>query len=202
MSVTGTGGGGSSFNPLSLISGVSGLLTALFPDTTKTSGQTNSSGTTSGTTSATSTPQMSTLQQMLSNMFGAQAMNASQNVPGVVQATKTAGEQAIGQTETAAQNNVSNTLAARGLAYSPYAGTAMAAPSIAAAGEQSSLLQSLPLLQSSLQNTDIQQLMSAMGATGPVGTSATGKTTGTTSATGTTSGTQTQQGILGSLFNL
>jgi len=187
-----------------IISGISGLLTALFPDTTttNTTGSSSTSGNVSGTTTGSSTPTMSTLQQMLSQMFGAGAMNEFQNIPGVVNSTKVAGENSIASGESQAQNSISNTLAARGLAYSPYAGTAMAQPAIAAEGQQSQLAESLPLLNYSLTQSGLGGLESAMGATGPLGTSTTGSsnvnTTGQTSTQ--QQSTQTVQGILGSLF--
>ena len=183
---------------------IAGLLTALFPDTTtgSSSGSSSTSGNVSGTTSGSSTPQLSTLQQMLQQMFGSGAMNQFQNIPGVVQATKTAGENSIASNETAAQNTIGNTLAARGLAYSPYAGTALAQPAISAAAQQNQLQTSLPLLNYSLTNSGLQGLESAEGATGPEGTSTTGtsnvNTTGNTNTQQQTS--QTVQGILGSLF--
>lgn len=185
----------------SLVAGISGLLTALFPDTTTQSGTTNSSGAQSGSSSSSSTPTMSSLQQMLSQMFGSAAMNQyTQGSPGVVQATKQQGLQAIGQTEQAATTNVSNSLAARGLGYSPYASTALAQPAIAAAGQQSSLLSSLPMLQNSLNLQNIGALEGAEGATGPEGTTSNAISNLTTSSTGSTTGKTQNQGILGSLF--
>ncbi len=187
----------------SIISGIAGLLTALFPDTTtgNSSGNTNTSGSTSGNVSGSSTPTMSTLQQMLSQMFGAGAEDQFQNIPSVVNATKVAGEQSIGSNETAAQNNISNTLAARGLAYSPYAGTAMAQPAISAASQQNQLAESLPLLSYSLTNSGLGGLESAMSATGPLGTSTTGSSNTSSTGQSTTNQKtiQTNQGIFGSL---
>ena len=195
-----SGGGGLTS---SMLSGIAGLAAALFPDTTTTnsSGNTNTSGSTSGNMSGSSTPTMSTLQQMLSQMFGAGAMNQFSNIPGVVNATKVAGEQSIGANESAAQNSISNTLAARGLAYSPYAGTAMAQPAISAAAQQNQLAASLPLLNYSLTQSGLGGLESAMSATGPLGTSTTGSTNTSSTGQSTTNQntTQTNQGIFGSL---
>lgn len=183
-----------------LITGISGLLTSLFPDVTNTSGTQKTAGTTSGTSSSSTTPQMSTLQSMLSNMFGAGAMNNFENIPNIVNAEKIGGLQNINAGETAADTSVGNTLAARGLAYSPYAGTAMAQPAIAAQAQKSNLLTSLPLLAQSLTQSDLAQLMAAMGATGPLGSTTSGTSNLSTTGSTNTTGKTVNQGIFGSLF--
>lgn len=176
---------------------------SLLSNTSNTTTSGSTTGTQTGNTSSVTGQNMSALQQMLSNMFGAGAMNNFQNIPNIVNAEKIGGLQNINAGETAADTSVSNTLAARGLAYSPYAGTAMAQPAIAAQRQKSNLLTSLPLLFQSLSQSDLAQLMAAMGATGSVGSTNMGNsslsTSGTTSGT---SNTSTTPSILSDLTGL
>ena len=133
----------------------------------------NNSGTSSSQTQnyGTTSPNLSPLQSMLSNMFGGQAAALSQQDPNLTGYTAQ-GLQNINQSTNAASKNVSNQLASRGLSFSPYAATAMAQPQIAAAGQQSNFLSSIPLLQRSLQQQNIAGLESAFSAL-PTGTTST-----------------------------
>ncbi len=129
-------------------------------DTTNTGTSTGTSTASTGSTGTTG-QNMSSLQQMLSQMFGAGAMNQFQDIPGLVKAETTQGLQNINAGETAANTDVSNTLAARGLAFSPYAGTAMAQPAMQAQSQKSQLMTQMPLLANSLKSQDLSQLMNA-----------------------------------------
>lgn len=175
---------------LPLISGLAGLFGGDSTKKTTTDQTASQTGTASGNTSSSNTPQLSDLQSLLANITGSAAIDQYKSGPSTIQATKIAGEQSIDANEQAAQKSVSNTLAARGLAYSPYAGTALAQPVLNAANQQSQLAESLPILSQQLNNQNISTLEGAFSATGPVGSTSTGSTSGTTSQNSSQQGTQ------------
>jgi hypothetical protein len=171
------------------LSGLAGLLGGGQQSSTSTSGTQNTTGTTSqnGQTSSSSTPNLTAIQQALLNQFSGSAEQMANSETNLNPYTAS-GLQTINQQGNANQQNISNTLAAKGLQYSPAAGNAYTQNAINQGNQQSSFLNTIPLLQRQIQQQNISQLEGAFSAQ-PTATSS----TGTTSQTGTTgSNTQSQ----------
>ena len=177
-----------SFNPLSallpILMGGAGYLGST--GTTNTTGSQTTSGTTSGTSSGSTSPVLSAEQQMISNAYGNALMN--QYNQGVNLAPyQAAGDQSINQQGNANAANIANSLASRGLSYSPAAGTAITQNRLNTVNQENQFNESIPLLQQQINQGNIQQMISGFSAL-PTGSTTTGTTSGTTS-----SNTQSQQ---------
>ena len=211
-----------------LISGAIGGLAGLFgggnQQKTKTSGTitNNQSGTATGTSSLTGTNtgtssnqithNLSPFQKQLASLFTGGATNLY-NQAADMSGYRTAGLQQINQGSDLANQVIKNTLASKGLAYSPLATSAETQNQLSRIGQGNQFLSGIPLLQRQLQEQSLGDLMKAF-STLPTDVSQTGTTTGTTNQTGSTTmnttqqGTQTQQGTnlisgnpLGGLFS-
>lgn len=178
-----------------LMSGLAGLFGGGTQQTTNTSGtstqnqQYNNSGST--------TPNLNPLQQQLAKMFSQGTMQNYMNGTNLSPYT-TQGMQQIGQQGAMNQQTISNSLAARGLSYSPAAGNMLGANLMNTGNQQNQFLQGIPLLQHQLQQGNLQQMMTAFG-TQPYGVNTTGQ--GTSTGQTAYNGTQQVQGNpLGGLF--
>lgn len=166
-----------------LIGGIAGLFGGGPQQKTQTSGTITNSGSSSNTN--TSTPNFSPLQQALISQFtrGASDLyDQSADLSGYAgQGLKT-----INSGAQLSNNILRNTLASRGMSYSPAAGTALTQDELNRQNQGSSFLSSLPLLQRQLQSQSLNQLMQAFGAI-PTGSTSTGNSQ--------SNSTQTQQGM-------
>jgi hypothetical protein len=188
---------------LPIVSGLSGLLGGGSTKQTNTNSSFNNQQSASGTSSGSTTPNLSPLQQQLSNLFGGQAANMASNTENLLNGYTAGGLQNINQAGQAQTGVLNNVLASRGLANSPDAATANTMNTENQLNQSQQLLSSIPLLQRQLQEQNIAQLQGAFSAL-PTGVS----TTGSTSSTGQSSGTGTQQttqstpgGLLAGLFS-
>jgi hypothetical protein len=176
-----------------ILSGVSGLA-GLFGGKKQQTTTNNSSA--SGTSSSQGTSynnfDPSSLQNLLSNTFGYDALNNFSNgsTDSLINSIKTQGLQGINQQQGIAQKLASNTLASRGLAYSPYAAGALQQPQTAALGQQTQLLNSLPILRQQLNTQNLSNLEQAY-KTIPINTSSGSSTNTQQQQSGTSTGVGT-----------
>lgn len=184
---------------LSGITGLAGLFGGGQQQKTTTQGTTSQTGTSN--TNNTTTPNLSPIQQQLVNMFTQGAQNLYNQGPTDLSGYTAGGLQQINNSSNIANKTLSNTLAARGLSYSPAAANALTANESNRVNQSASFLQQIPLLQRQLQQQNIQGLTSAFQAL-PTAVTSTGS--GTTNTTGTTNQTQTVNGnpIAGGLSGL
>lgn len=185
----------------SILGGLGGLFAGLGTSTTNTTGSSNSTQNQNGTSSGSTTPNLSTLQQMLSNLFGEGEINQYNTNTNLTPYTNQGLEQ-INQGANSANDNISNILAARGQTFSPTASVPLVQNQLNRENQQSSFLSQIPLLQKQLQQGNLQQLMSGFSAL-PTGVS----TAGQTSQSGTSNTNSQQQvtkpgSILGGLAGL
>lgn len=185
-----------------LIGGLAGLFGGGQQQKTQTSGTIKNDqsgtfsqgGTSASTSTGTTTPNLTPLQQALISQFskGASDLFSSSTNLNPYAAS---GLQTINQGGDIANKVLQNSLAARGLSYSPAAANATTQNQLGTISQGSTFLNSLPLLQRQLQSGALSQLMQAFQVQ-PVGSTTTGTQQGTTQQSGTTSqtGTQTQQG--------
>lgn len=194
----------------SLIPAAIGGLAGLFGGGNQQKTQTNGTITTNGTSSGTSTlnnnqtttgtnqvtHQLSPFQQQLAKLFTqgtADQYNKASDLSGYTQS----GLQQINRGSDLANQAIQNTLAARGLSWSPAAANATVQQQQNRVGQQEQFLQQIPLLQRQLQQQALSQVMQGFSAL-PTDTSttATGSTTGSQTGTTeqTTNSTQNQQG--------
>lgn len=171
---------------LPIISGLAGLFGG---QSTKQS-TTNSTNTQSqnGQNSSSTTPNLSPLQQQLSNMFGGQAQNLANSDTDLSGYTNS-GLKGINTSSNMASKTIANNLASRGLSFSPAAATQQTANENNRLNQSQQFLSQIPLLQRQIQQQNIQGLEGAFSAL-PTGVSS----TGTSSATGTSSGNSTTVG--------
>lgn len=152
-----------------------------------TTGQTGTTtGTTSGTQTSTNVHNLSPLQQQLADTFTKGALDLNSSAADL-SGYKNAGLQGINEASDAQNMVLRNTLAARGLSFSPAAANAETMGVQNRLNQQSQFLQGLPLLQRQLQQQSQQGLISAFGAL-PIDSTQTGQTSGTTSGTTNLSG--------------
>ena len=166
-----------------ILTGISGLA-GLFGGGTQQTQKVNN--TTTSNNQSSTTPNLSPIQQALINQFSNQAENLA-NQGTNLQPYEASGLQQIGSTEQSNQANISNTLAAKGLQYSPAAGNAYTQNVINAGNQQSQFLNQIPLLQRQIQQQNIAGLESAFQVQ-PTATSSTQSGTSNTQGTQTTSG--------------
>lgn len=146
-----------------LISGLAGLFGGGQQQKQATSQTSSGTQTTSGSTSASTTPELSTEQQQLANTFGEGLINQyNQGID--LTPYKAQGLQDIQSSSAAAKKATDNQIAARGLSFSPAAATADTAQNINSGNQQSSFLNSLPLLQRQLTQQNLGQLISGFQA--------------------------------------
>lgn len=186
------------------ISAIAGLFGGK-PKPTTTTTNSNSNTTSNQSGSSTTTPQLSDLQQLLSNTAGYGALNKynGNSSQSLIDSIKTAGLQSINNGSQNQQKITSNILASRGLAYSPYAAGALQNPESQRIGQQSQLLQQLPALKQQFDDSNFNNLLSAFKAL-PTGSQTIGNSSGSSSTTGsqTTVGTPPDQSIPGLLSGL
>lgn len=180
-------GGGFSMasGTLPIISGLAGLFAGNSSKNTntQTQGTVNQTGTSSGTT----TPNLSPLQQQLANLFTSQSMNQANKDPNLT-GYEAGGLQTINANSNLQNQVLQNSLASRGLSFSPAAATAQTQQTINQGNQQSQFIQQIPLLARQLQQQNNAQLQSNFSAL-PTGVS----TTGNTTQDQTTDATQKQQ---------
>jgi hypothetical protein len=189
----------------SLIPGLAGLFGGGQQQKVQTSGTISNQGTGSfqqgGTTSSTgastqtgtTTPNLSPLQQALVQQFSKGASdlyNQSTNLNPYA----AAGLQNINAGGDIANKVLQNSLAARGLSYSPAAANATTQQQLSTIGQGSQFLNSLPLLQRQLQQQSLGQLMQAFQVQ-PIGSTTTGAGTQTQQGTTQQSGSETQNNV-------
>ena len=177
-----------------LIGGLAGLFGGGQQQKTQTSGTITNSGTQNfsqgGTSSSTSTPNLSPIQKALIGQFSSGASNLY-NSSTNLNPYAASGLEQINQSGDLAQKALQNSLAARGLSYSPAAANATTLGTLNTANQGAQFLNSLPLLQRQLQQGALSQLMQAFQVQ-PTGSTQTGTTQQT--GTATSNNTQTQQG--------
>lgn len=171
---------------LPAISGLAGLFGGGTQQKQATSQTTSGTQTQSGNTNSSTNPNLSPIQQQLANLFSSGATNLY-NQGTDLTGYKQAGLQTINQNSDITNKAISNMLAARGQSFSPAAANPLISARINQGNQQTQFLQSLPLLQRSLQQQNLGGLLSAFSAM-PVGQSSTGSTNGTTTTSGTTTG--------------
>lgn len=178
---------------LPIISGLAGLFGGGSQKQTTQSTQQQQSGSQQGFTSGTSStnPNLSPLQTMLENLFGSKAAALAEN-PIDLSGYEASGIKNINDSTDAASKNIANILASRGLSFSPYAGSSLAQPQIAAAGQQSQFINSLPLLMRQLQMGDISSLEDAFKSM-PFGQTST--SSGTSDINTNMTGSSTSKGV-------
>lgn len=177
-----------------IIGGLAGLFGGGTQKNTKTSGTiTNNTSNTQNTTQSgtnTNTPNLSPYQTSLANLFTkglADQYNNDTNLTGYTQG----GLQTINNEANLNDKILNNTLAARGLSFSPVAATSEEQANLSRLGQGSSFLSQIPLLQRQLKSQALGQAIQGFSAL-PTGSTQTSNTSGTT--TGTSTGTQTQNG--------
>lgn len=158
-----------------IVSGLAGLFAG--NATKNTSGTTSGTVSQSGTTSNTITPNLSPLQQQLANLFTSQTANMANNDTNL-EGYKSAGLQTINQSGNAASTALKNSLASRGLSFSPAAANAETQNTLNTINQGQQFLNQIPLLQRQLQQQNIQGEESAFGAL-PTGVTSSGSNSGT-----------------------
>jgi hypothetical protein len=176
---------------LPIISGLAGLFGGNSTKTTNTNSSFNNASNTN--TSGSTTPNLSPLQQSLSNMFGGQSETMANNTGNLLNGYTASGLQNINQAGQAQTSVLNNVLASRGLANSPDAATANTMNTENQLNQSQQLLSSIPLLQRQLQQQNIAQLQGAFSAL-PTGVSTTGTSASTNSGTGQQQQTTTTPG--------
>lgn len=181
---------------LPIISGLAGLFGGGKQQTTNTNTTTNQQNQTgfNNAQNSSTTPNLNPLQQNLVGNFTAAANKNLSNATNLTPYTEAGLGQISGQGSLNTQA-ISNSLAARGLQYSPVAGTALAQNTINSGNQANSFLQSVPLLQTQLQQQALQQAIGAFSAQ-PVASSSIGNQSGQgfSNTQGQSQGTQTQYG--------
>ena len=186
-----------------LIGGLAGLFGGGQQQKTQTSGTitNNTAGTFNQGGTAATNYNLSPLQSQLMNAFGAQSQNLYNSATNL-QPYAAQQLQQINGTSNVSNQILQNSLASRGLSYSPVAATATTQGNLARVSQQNQFMQNLPLLQRQLQTQALGGEESAFSAM-PKNVTQTTNQSGAT----TQSGTQTQQGTnlisgnqLGGLF--
>ena len=167
-------------------SGLAGLFGGGKQQKVQTSGTiTNNS---SGSFNSSTNPNLTPLQQSLITQFTQGASNLY-NQSTNLQPYEASGMEQINQGSDAASKAMAANLASRGLTFSPAAGNAQTAATLARTGQQAQFANSIPLLGRQMQQQSLGQLMNAFQVI-PTGTTSAGTTAGTT----TQNSTQTQNG--------
>lgn len=182
---------------LPIISGLAGLFGGA--STKQTNTQSSGNQTSSGTSGGSTTPNLSPLQQQLATLFTNNSQNMANNDPNLTGYTAS-GLQTINQSGNAATTALNNSLASRGLSFSPAAANAATQNTNNQINQGQQFLNQIPLLQRQLAQQNTAGLESAFGAL-PTGVTTTGSFNGNTSSQ--TNQSQTQQtpgGLLAGLF--
>lgn len=142
--------------------------------TTTTNGSSTLSGSSSGTSSGSTTPNLSPEQQQIARAYGDATVN------NINQGTNLDPYKFQQMNQIAGQGNnnaatIANSLASRGLSYSPAAATSLTQNELNTGNQQSQFLAGLPLLQHQLQQSNIAQGISGFSAL-PTATSFNGST--------------------------
>lgn len=188
---------------LSGISALAGLFGGKPKQTTTTTNSNNTSNS-SNSGYSDSTPQLSDLQQLLSNVGGYGAINKLRTgSDGLIDSIKTQGLQAINQGSDIQKRMTDNILSSRGLQYSPYAAGALAAPESQRISQQSQLFEQLPQLKENLDNQNLTNVLNQFKAL-PTATSSNygGSQQSNSSGTQTSTGTTPDQSVPGFLSGL
>lgn len=164
----GGGGGGSNIfsNPymqglIPFLAGGAGALGS--SGTVTTNGTSSMTGSSSGTSSGTTTPVLSPEQQAIAKLFTQGAQN-QYNQGTDLTPYKFSGMQQINQQGNNNAAQIANSLASRGLSYSPAAGTAETQNILNTGNQQNQFLSSIPLLQRQINQGNLQQLISSFSA--------------------------------------
>ena len=167
-------------------SGLAGLFGGGKQQKVQTSGTitNNSSGSSSGSFNSSTNPNLTPLQQSLITQFTQGASNLY-NQSTNLQPYEASGMEQINQGSDAASKAMAANLASRGLTFSPAAGNAQTAATLARTGQQAQFANSIPLLGRQMQQQSLGQLMNAFQVI-PTGTTSAGTTT--------QNSTQTQNG--------
>lgn len=168
------------------VSGLAGLFGGGKQQQQATKQTTTGTNTTSGSTSSSTNPNLSPIQQQLANLFSSGAMN-QYNQGTDLTGYKQGGLQTINNNSDITNKALGNILASRGQSFSPAASNAQVSSRINQGNQQTQFLQSLPLLQRSLQQQNLSGLLGAFGAL-PTGNSSTGTTDQTQNINSTTTG--------------
>lgn len=168
-----------------LVSGLAGLFGG-GPQKTATQQTTNSSNSSNGTSSSSVNPNLSAEQQQLSNTYGEGLLN-QYNQGTDLSGYKASGLQQINNTSNAAKKATDNMIASRGQSFSPAGATADIAQNINSGNQQSSFLNSIPLLQKQLQSQNLSQLIQGFSAL-PTAVSSNGTSSNNSTGTSTTTG--------------
>lgn len=184
-------GGGFSMasGTLPIISGLAGLFAGNSSKNTNTQTQGTVNQTGTSNQSGSTTPNLSPLQQQLANLFTSQSMNQANKDPNLTD-YEAGGLQTINANSNLQNQVLQNSLASRGLSFSPAAATAQTQQTINQGNQQSQFIQQIPLLARQLQQQNNAQLQSNFSAL-PTGVST--NSTGNTSQNQTTNATSQQQ---------
>lgn len=188
---------------LPLISGLAGLFGGGTQKTVNTTGQQNGSsgGWSNGGSSNTNSFNYNPLQQATANNFLNSANNQVKNAADLTPYTQQ-GLQGINQQGNANASAISNNLAARGLSFSPAAGTALTQNQLNTGNQEQQFMSQVPLLQNQLQTQAQTNAENALRGSG-VSQTQTGTQYGNQGSQyqGNSSGTQTTSGNpMGGLF--
>jgi hypothetical protein len=185
---------------LPLLGLLSGGLSGLFGGKSQKATQSTDSTTTgSNAYNSNTSPVLSDFQEGLAKLFTTGLIDRYKQGPADLSGYAAGGLQDINRGADLKKQIVSNTLAQRGLSYSPAAATALAQPESERVGQGVDFMSQIPLLQRSLQQQDLQGLIQGFGAlpTGQV-------SSGNTDTSSTTNGTTTSTGpsnMLGGLIS-
>lgn len=174
------------------ISGLAGLFGGGQQQQTNSSSSQQQQSQQSGTSSQNLTNNLSPLQQQLAGLFTNGAIN-QYNQSTNLQPYEAQGEQQINQNSKLADQVSQNTLASRGLEYSPTAAVTENQNQLSRIGQISQFQNSIPLLQRQLQQQSLSGLVSAFSAL-PTNRSVTGSSSQSSSSSGTSTGVNTQSG--------
>lgn len=179
------------------ISALAGLLGGGKPKVTTTTSDTSSSS--SGQFDQSSTPILSQAQNDLIDYFTNAAKNKFNAGAPDLSGYTAGGLQNINDAGDLKSKIMANTLASRGLSFSPAAAFSQVQPQSDRLAQSSSFLNTIPLVKKQLEDQNFQNLLDSFKLL-PTGTSASG--TSSQSGTSSTKGTTTQPGnALGGLFS-
>lgn len=169
----------------SLLGGLGGLFGSKPKSVTTNSNQTSE---TEGDFSSSTSPVLSDMQSMLANLFGNGLADRYRAGPTDLSGYEAGGLSEINKGADLKSKIISNTLASRGLSYSPYAGAQLAQPESERVGQGVDFLNQMPLLQRQLQQQDLSGLIQGFGAL-PTGSTTSGSQSGFSNNTGTSTQT-------------
>lgn len=182
---------------LPIISGLAGLFGGQPKQQTST---TNSSSNSTGNFNSLNAPQLNSNQNDLMNSFTNDAINRD-NKPIDLSGFTAGGLQTINDGADLKSKIISNSLASKGLSFSPAAAFSQVQPQSDRIDQSTQFLNTVPLIQKQLQDQNFQNLLSAF-KTIPTATETNGASASNTTGSQTTTGTSPNNSIAGALGGL